>query len=248
MSNEHLKPVIEAALFAAGEPITVERLQQLFEPNNKPNAKELTAVLEALREDYQNRSLELVEVASGYRFQVRRDYAPWLQRLWEKRPARYSRALLETLALVAYRQPITRGEIEDVRGVAISTNIMKILQEREWVKVVGYKDVPGKPALYATTKNFLDYFNLKSINELPSLQELMSMEEVEQKLQRQFALDVDGIEQVGEMQTALEEPEHDIAENELIEDGIPEDEMLIADVELEELMIEDPVIDSEDHV
>ena len=248
MSNEHLKPVIEAALFAAGEPITVERLQQLFEPNNKPNAKELTAVLEALREDYQNRSLELVEVASGYRFQVRRDYAPWLQRLWEKRPARYSRALLETLALVAYRQPITRGEIEDVRGVAISTNIMKILQEREWVKVVGYKDVPGKPALYATTKNFLDYFNLKSINELPSLQELMSMEEVEQKLQRQFALDVDGIEQVGEMQTALEEPEHDIAENELIEDGIPEDEMLIADVELEELMIEDPVTDSEDHV
>ena len=245
MSNENLKPIIEAALFAAGESITVERLQLLFDPDNKPSVKDINDALATLRQEYQDRPLELTEVASGYRFQVRSDYAPWLQRLWEKKPARYSRALLETLALVAYRQPITRGEIEEVRGVTISTNIMKILQEREWVKVVGYKDVPGKPALYSTTKNFLDYFNLKSLSELPSLQEVMSMEEVEQKIQQQFALEVEGIERVGEMQSALES---EIAEDEYIEDGIVEDEMIIADIELEELVIDEPLSESEEHV
>lgn len=247
MSNDNLKSIIEAALFAAGEALTTERLQQLFD--NKPSAKDIYAAIETLVAEYQMRPLELVEVASGYRFQVRSEYANWLQRLWEKRPPRYSRALLETLALVAYRQPITRGEIEDVRGVAISTNIMKILQEREWVKVVGYKDVPGKPALYGTTKKFLDYFNLKALGELPSLQEIMSMEEVEQKLQQQFALDVEGSSQLGELEEALE--------SELIQDERVEDEVLIADFELEDSDLEeefdseealDSEADDKDHV
>ncbi len=234
MSIENLKYIIEAALFAAGEPLTTERLQFLFEPN-KPTAKDIHGALAELRGDYESRPLELVEVASGYRFQVRQEYANWLQRLWEKKPPRYSRALLETLALVAYRQPVTRGEIEDVRGVAINANIVRLLQEREWIKVVGYKDVPGKPALFGTTKQFLDYFNLKSLSELPSLQALMDMDQVEQKLQQQFALEVEGVG-VG----ASEVEEHAFFDDELPEEDSAENKL--ADLELEEeILIEDPI-------
>ncbi len=193
---DNIKPILEAAIFAAGEPLTADKLTQLFPEEARPAAKEIKAALVELAESYHDRGVELVEVGRGYRFQAKADYAEFMQRLWEKKPPRYSRALLETLALIVYRQPITRGEIEDVRGVAVSSNIIKILSEREWVKVVGHKDVPGKPALYGTTSEFLDYFNLKSLGEMPPLQELVNLEELEakigEKLGEQLALDVNG--------------------------------------------------------
>ena len=135
-----------------------------------------------MADDYSERGLELKEVASGFRIQVREDTNPWVARLWEERPQRYSRALLETLALIAYRQPITRGDIEEVRGVSVRTNIIRTLQEREWIRVVGHRDVPGKPALFGTTKAFLDYFNLSSLDDLPSLAEIKDMETIEPEL------------------------------------------------------------------
>ncbi len=169
-----LKNIVEGALLAAGGPLTLETLASLFaeEEEAVPTREELTAALAALEADYQDRGIELAQVAGGYRIQVRKACAPWVARLWDEKPPRYSRALLETLALIAYRQPITRGEIEEIRGVAVSTNIVKTLLEREWVRVVGHRDVPGRPALYATTRKFLDYFGLKSLNELPTLAEI----------------------------------------------------------------------------
>jgi segregation and condensation protein B len=147
-----------------------------------PSRNEIRKVLQELTEEYQARGFELKEVASGFRIQVKQDYAEWVGRLWEEKPARYTRALLETLALMAYRQPITRGEIEEVRGVSVSSNIIKTLQEREWIKVLGHKDVPGKPALYGTSKEFLDYFNLKSLDELPTLAELKDLDQIHREL------------------------------------------------------------------
>lgn len=192
MSDEiNKKHILEAAIFAAGEPVTVNRLMQLFDEADCPDTATMKVLLEELAADYADRAVDLVQVASGYRFQAKQDYAPWLQRFWEKKPPRYSRALLETIALIAYRQPITRGEIEDVRGVAVSSNIIKILMEREWVKIVGHKEVPGKPALFATTKEFLDYFNLKKLSDLPALQDIMDLEKVEQQLGEQLSLAVD---------------------------------------------------------
>lgn len=188
--HNNIVQILEAALFAAGEPLSVERLGLMFEENRRPSNQELREVLAKIADFYSDRGVKLIEVASGYRFQSRVDYSPWLKKLWEKKPPRYSRALLETLALVIYRQPITRGEIEDVRGVAVSSNIMKILVEREWVKVVGQKDVPGKPSLYATTKQFLDYFCLKSLSDLPPLDEVVNFEELEQKLGEQLNLEM----------------------------------------------------------
>jgi segregation and condensation protein B len=148
----------------------------LFDEQDGPAREELQTALQSLQLDYQERGIELVEVAGGYRVQVRQELAPWVARLWEEKPARYSRALLETLALIAYRQPITRGEIEDIRGVAVSTNIVKTLTEREWIRIVGHRDVPGRPALYATTRKFLDYFGLRSLNDLPTLAEIRDPE------------------------------------------------------------------------
>ena len=147
----------------------MERLAALFEHPGEVEREEITLALAALRQDYTDRAIELVEVASGFRVQVRKELAPWVGRLWAEKAPRYSRALLETLALIAYRQPVTRGDIEEVRGVAVSTHIMRTLSERGWVRVVGHRDVPGRPALYATTRNFLDYFNLESLADLPSL-------------------------------------------------------------------------------
>ena len=189
--NETMPQILEAALFAAGEPLNIERLALMFEEAYRPTNDELRETLKQLTEFYKDRGVELKEVASGFRFQSRVEYASWLQKLWEKRPPRYSRALLETIALVAYKQPITRGEIEDVRGVVVSSNVMKTLLEREWVKIVGYKDVPGKPALYATTKEFLDYFNFKNLSDLPPLQEVVNFEELEKRLGEQLTLGVD---------------------------------------------------------
>jgi segregation and condensation protein B len=171
-----LAPLLEAFLLASGKPQSLDRLYELFEEAERPGPTVFRKALELLRKSCDNRAFELVEVASGYRLQIRERYAPWVGRLWEERPQRYSRALLETLALIAYRQPITRGEIEDVRGVAVNSNIVKTLLEREWIRVVGHREVPGRPAMFATTKAFLDHFNLKNLDELPPLAELRELE------------------------------------------------------------------------
>jgi len=164
-----LTAIIEAVLLAAGEPLSLERLIEVFPEAERPERERLRTALADLAVACVGRGVELVEVAGGFRLQVPKTFSPWVGRLWEERAASYSRALLETLALIAYRQPITRGEIEAVRGVSLSSSIMKTLQERGWIKVVGHREVPGRPALYATTHTFLDYFNLKSLSELPPL-------------------------------------------------------------------------------
>lgn len=174
-----LKHIIEALLLSAGAPLSVNQMVSLFEAHEKYSATDISKALEALAADLAGRGIELREVASGFRLQTRASMIPWVSRLWEERPQRYSRALLETLALIAYRQPITRGEIEEVRGVSVRSNIIRTLQEREWVRVVGHRDVPGKPALFGTTKAFLDYFNLSTLDELPTLAEIRDMESLE---------------------------------------------------------------------
>ncbi|WP_225772667.1 SMC-Scp complex subunit ScpB [Pseudomonas sp. Marseille-Q5115] len=171
-----LASLLEAFLLASGKPQSLDRLYELFEEAERPGPTVFRKALDLLRKSCDNRAFELVEVASGYRLQIRERYAPWVGRLWEERPQRYSRALLETLALIAYRQPITRGEIEDVRGVAVNSNIVKTLLEREWIRVVGHREVPGRPAMFATTKAFLDHFNLKNLDELPPLADLRELE------------------------------------------------------------------------
>lgn len=180
---DHLAKIIEAVLLTAGEPVSVERLQQLLEEEYSLTVQDLKAILQSIADHYQNRGIQLVEVASGYRFQAREEYSLWVQKLQLKKSARYSRAFLETLALVVYRQPITRGEIEEVRGVAVSSQIMKSLLDLEWVKIVGHRDVPGKPALYVSTQKFLDDFNLRSLKELPVLQEPKNLDQLELQLQ-----------------------------------------------------------------
>jgi segregation and condensation protein B len=172
MAQPELRHILEGALLAAGEALSVDRLRTLFPEDARPEPAEIRKALEWLARDYDGRGIELREVAGGYRIQVRELLAPWVSRLWEEKPARYSRALLETLAIIAYRQPITRGEIEDIRGVTVSSSIVRTLQERNWVRTVGHRDVPGRPALLATTRDFLDYFNLKGLDELPSLLDL----------------------------------------------------------------------------
>ena len=180
--NNKLKNIVEAALLAAGGPLPLDGMLELFLEEERPEKKDFRAVLKELEADYEGRGIELTEVGGGFRFNVRADYAPWVSRLWEERPARYSRALMETLALIAYRQPITRGEIEEIRGVSVSTSIMKTLLERDWVRVVGQRDVPGKPSLYATTKEFLNYFGLKSLDGLPTLQEIRDLDSINREL------------------------------------------------------------------
>lgn len=184
-----LKCVLEAVLLAAGEPLDRAALASVFEEDERPDDGEIARALEELSDDYAERGLELKEVASGYRIQAREEVNPWVSRLWEERPRRYSRALLETLALIAYRQPITRGDIEEVRGVSVRSNIIRTLQEREWIRVVGHRDVPGKPALFGTTKAFLDYFNLSSLDDLPSLAEIKDMDSFEPELDLEPAED-----------------------------------------------------------
>ena len=173
MDENELKHVVEAALLAAGRPLTLDRLAELFAARGSaPERAAIKRVVEALAAEYEGRGIELKEVATGYRIQVKRSMSDWLQPLWEERAPRYTRALLETLALIAYRQPITRAEIEEVRGVVVSTSIVRTLLERNWVRVVGHRDVPGKPAMFGTTKDFLDYFGLKKLEDLPTLAEV----------------------------------------------------------------------------
>jgi segregation and condensation protein B len=178
MDIGQLKGIIEAALLAYGQPLSVEQLREIFDEFERPETTEIRKALAALANDCEGRPMELVEVASGWRLQVRKQFSGRLSKLWQERPTRYSRALLETLALIAYRQPITRGEIEDVRGVTVNPNIVRTLTERGWIRVVGHREVPGHPELLGTTRDFLDYFGLKSLDELPSLAALRDMDDV----------------------------------------------------------------------
>jgi len=183
MDRTHIKSVLEGVLLVAGKPMSIDQLERIFdEDDNHPPRPLLRELLDELQTECEGRALELKEVASGFRYQVRDELALWVGRLWEEKPPRYSRALLETLALVAYRQPITRAEIEDIRGVSVSSHIVKTLLEREWVRVVGHREVPGRPALYGTTRQFLDYFNLKTLDELPTLAELRDLDELHPEL------------------------------------------------------------------
>jgi segregation and condensation protein B len=177
--NEHdLKALLEATLLAAGRPVTADQVLELFDERERPTSEQLRAALDLLAAEYESRGIELIEVASGWRVQVRARFADVVSRLWQERPSRYSRALLETLALIAYRQPITRSEIEEIRGVTIASTIMRTLQERNWIRVVGHREVPGHPELLGTTRDFLDYFGLKSLDQLPTLAELRDVETI----------------------------------------------------------------------
>ncbi len=209
MSASTIKDIIEAVLLAAGKPLTVDQLLSVFGDDEKPERNQIRETISALQEEYAGRSVELVQVASGWRVQVRKEMEPWVSRLSDEKPARYTRALLETLALVAYRQPITRGEIEDIRGVSVSTSIMKTLQEREWVRIVGHRDVPGHPAMYGTTRQFLDYFNLKGLDDLPTLMELRDIDSINAELE--LALPGESLPLPGEdAEQAGEETEEDV--------------------------------------
>ena len=182
MDQTEIKYFIEAALLAAGRPLTVDQLQGLFDGRSAPPKPDIRAAIASLVEEYEPRGITIAEVASGFRIQVKAGMAERLQKLWEERPPRYSRALFETLALVAYRQPITRGEIEEVRGVSVSPNIVRTLLERDWVRVVGHRDVPGRPEMFGTTRNFLDYFGLKKLDDLPPLADLSDWESLRVQL------------------------------------------------------------------
>lgn len=171
-----IKGIIEAVLFSADRPLSLVELQDCFPETTRPDKSQIRAVLAEIREDYRTRAIELTEVSSGFRFQVRREYSTWVAKLLEEKPPRYSRALLETLAIIAYRQPATRGKIEEIRGVGVSTTIIRTLLDRAWIRIVGYKEIPGRPALYATTREFLDYFNLKSLGDLPPLREIQALD------------------------------------------------------------------------
>ncbi|HQW82343.1 MAG TPA: SMC-Scp complex subunit ScpB [Pseudomonadota bacterium] len=197
METIQLKRIVEAALLAAGQPMALTQINDLFGEEEMPGVDAIANTLAELQADCAERGVELVEVASGWRYQIRKETQPWVSRLWSERQTKYSRALLETLALIAYRQPITRAEIEQIRGVAVSTNMVKTLEEREWIRIVGHRDVPGRPALFGTTKHFLDYFNLKNLDELPPLAELRDLSDIEPQL----ALDPDTI---GPLPTAIE--------------------------------------------
>jgi segregation and condensation protein B len=182
MTENPLAGVVEAVLLAAGRPVSVDQLLELFDELQRPPVEDLRVALQELQRSYEGRGVELKEVASGWRVQVRPQHADVVSRLWQERPSRYSRALLETLALIAYRQPITRGEIEDIRGVTVSTTIMRTLHERSWIRVVGHREVPGRPELLGTTREFLDYFGLKSLDDMPTLAELQDLDDIKEQL------------------------------------------------------------------
>jgi segregation and condensation protein B len=189
LPTEKIQTIIEAALMVAGQPLTVSGMQNLFPEADQPSTAEIKAILSHIQNKYTESGIELREVASGYRFQAKAELSPWLSRLWEERAPRYSRAFLETLAIIAYKQPITRAEIEEIRGVTVSSNIIKTLMEREWIKIIGHREVPGRPAIFGTSKAFLDYFNLKSLTDLPSLAEFKDLQAQEAQLQVQLAIE-----------------------------------------------------------
>ncbi len=210
IDSKQLQNILEGALLASAKPLSVAQMAELFDEENeeRPANDVIRAALEDIQHECEGRGFELKEVNSGFRFQVVQTVAPWVGRLWEEKPQKYSRALLETLALIAYRQPITRGDIEDIRGVAVSSNIIKTLLEREWVRVVGHKDVPGRPAMYATTRRFLDYFNLKNLEDLPTLAEIRDLDTMNEELALEGA-DTPDPEQVAAGVDEVAEPQGD---------------------------------------
>jgi segregation and condensation protein B len=246
-----LAPLLEAFLLASGKPQSLESLFELFEEGERPEPPVFKKALTILAKSCDGRAFELKEVASGYRLQIREKFAPWVGRLWEERPQRYSRAMLETMALIAYRQPITRGEIEDVRGVAVNSNIVKTLMEREWIRIVGYRDVPGKPAMFATTKAFLDHFNLKNLDDLPPLAELRELEP-DPVLEFDDAPVPTGLQELADASAEPEEPKEEtsfhtlLLELDSMEEGIKTDfDDLLRDGAPPEFDPEQPVIEPE---
>ena len=237
-----LAPLLEAFLLASGKPQSMERLFELFEEGERPEPAVFKKALTLLGKSCEGRAFELKEVASGYRLQIREKFAPWVGRLWEERPQRYSRALLETMALIAYRQPITRGEIEDVRGVAVNSNIVKTLLEREWIRVVGYRDVPGKPAMFATTKAFLDHFNLKNLDDLPPLAELRELEP-EPMLEFDDAPVPQGLQELADASAEPEEPKEETSFHSLLLELDTMEEGLKTD--FDDLLREEPGLEEE---
>lgn len=213
---------LEAVLLAAQAPMSLDQLLALFHENERPQRAEMRQALAQLAEECKGRSLELVESAGGFRYRIRADYAAWVGRLKEERPPRYSRALLETLALIAYRQPITRGEIEEVRGVAVGSQLIRTLEEREWVKVVGHREVPGRPALYATTRQFLDYFHLGSLNDLPPLDEIRHLGELHAAEEWRDELDAIPVSPLLQQVDTEEDVTDDPAVDELLDQPLPE--------------------------
>ncbi|AZT83744.1 SMC-Scp complex subunit ScpB [Marinobacter sp. NP-4(2019)] len=221
MNEENLRKIqaiIEAALLAAGRPLSFDQLRELFPEDERPARQVMEHVLVLLESACEGRGFELKKVASGYRLQVREEFAPWVGRLFEEKPQRYSRALLETLALIAYRQPITRGEIEDIRGVTVSSNIVRTLLEREWVRVVGHRDVPGRPAMYATTRQFLDYFNLQGLDQLPPLSEVRDLEEIGREIEKnmQAEIEFESGSSASDGEGSSGEPEQDAPSNQTL--------------------------------
>jgi segregation and condensation protein B len=247
--DNKVKMIVEGVLLAAGRPLTLDSIIQIFSKDEAPDRKELKAVMDSISEDCADRGFELKEVASGFRFQVKQELSEWVAKLWEERPPRYTRALLETLALVAYRQPITRGDIEEIRGVGVSSNIIRTLLDREWIRVVGHRDVPGRPAMFATTKQFLDYFNLKSLQELPPLSEIKDLAESDPEFDLEDDLATQNILELPEEvvdENSIELSEADEAELLAEEEAValsakPLDEILQLPPELQ-----DPILEEDD--
>lgn len=234
LSDDLIKSMIEAALFSTQVPMDEKALLKLFGEDNPPSIGEVRQILASLQAEYQNRGIELKEIASGYRFQVTEKVMPHLSTMWSEKPQRFSRAFLETLALIAYRQPITRGEIEDIRGVTVSSQIIRTLLEFEWIKIVGHKDLPGRPALLATTKQFLDHFNLKGLDELPTLAQIRDLAEVERDLEKRLE---------SEVAAAIEETEADEADL----DEVESDETDLDETEAEETLKIDQEVEPTEH-
>jgi len=235
MNHQYVKNVVEASLLAAGRPLTLEELVSVFDERDGSIAEEVKGAIAALTQEYETRGLELLEVASGFRVQIRAAVAQPVARLWQERPAKYSRALLETLALIAYRQPITRGEIEQIRGVAVNPNIIKTLHERNWIRVVGHRDVPGKPELLGTTREFLDYFSLKKLDDLPTLAQLKELEDLRVQLtlpgaEAQVLTDTDGAVDAAaaDIEPVVDDPVADDDEEARAESNAPRTHGLVA--------------------
>jgi len=222
METQQLKIIVEAILLGAGRPLTVDQMLTMVGEQDTVDRSLVREAIAELQSDYESRGISLVQVGSGYRIQIRETMQPWVSRLWEEKPARYSRALLETLSLIAYRQPITRGEIEEVRGVAVSTTIIKTLLEREWVHVIGHREVPGRPAMYGTTRKFLDYFSLKTLSELPSLAELRDLSAIGKDLELDLS-EIPGLE----LEAAAAENDTDESE-EVVAEAVVSDEVASA--------------------
>ena len=232
MDNDKLKQILEGALLAAGRPLDIGRMEMLFDLGEAPPRDQIRAVLEEIEDGCKGRGFELSKTGSGYRFQVRQELSDWVNRLWEEKPQKYSRALLETLALIAYRQPITRGDIEEIRGVSVSSQIIKTLQEREWVRVVGHRDVPGRPALYATTRQFLDYFDLQSLNDLPPLSEIKDIDEINPDMSLPLDGSIDDRVEGDSTAVSSGESEPELPESERSE---PEDSSLVEELRRSQL-------------